>query len=67
MIIAGSDTTASALRITMLSIMTCPRVYNKLKKEIRDAVIDRKVANPIKFEEAKQLSYLQVRLEKCIY
>ncbi|KAI0195845.1 pisatin demethylase [Xylaria flabelliformis] len=59
MIIAGSDTTASAIRITMLHVMTCPRVYNKLKQEIRDAVIDRKVSSPIKFEEAKQLPYLQ--------
>ncbi|KAI0449568.1 pisatin demethylase [Xylaria acuta] len=59
MIIAGSDTTASTIRITMLHIMTCPRVYNKLKQEIRDAVIDGKVASPIKFEEAKRLPYLQ--------
>ncbi|KAI0429343.1 pisatin demethylase [Xylaria sp. FL1042] len=59
MIIAGSGTTASALRITMLHIMTCPRVYNKLKQEIRDVVINNKVASPIKFEEAKRLPYLQ--------
>ncbi|KAI0969727.1 pisatin demethylase [Xylaria arbuscula] len=59
LIIAGSETTASALRITMLDIMTCPRVYNKLKQEIRDAAIDSSVASPIKFEEAKRLPYLQ--------
>lgn len=60
LIIAGSDTTASTLRITLLHIMTCPRVYNKLKQEIRDAVIDGKVASPIQFEESKRLPYLQV-------
>ncbi|KAJ8112192.1 hypothetical protein ONZ43_g5445 [Nemania bipapillata] len=59
LIIAGSDTTASAIRITMLHIMTCPRVYNKLKKEIRDAVVGGKVTSPIRLEEAKQLPYLQ--------
>ncbi|KAH8167060.1 hypothetical protein CIB48_g1177 [Xylaria polymorpha] len=59
LIIAGSDTTASTLRITLLHIMTCPRVYNKLKQEIRDAVIDGKVASPIQFEESKRLPYLQ--------
>ncbi|KAI1365548.1 pisatin demethylase [Xylaria arbuscula] len=59
MIIAGSDTTASALRITLLHVMTCPHVYRKLKQEIRDAVIDGKVARPIGFEEAKRLPYLQ--------
>lgn len=62
MIIAGSDTTASAIRVTMLHIMTCPQVYNKLKEEIRDAVIGGKVSSPIKFEEAKGLPYLQVGL-----
>lgn len=60
LIIAGSDTTASAIRITMLHIMTCPRVYAKLKQEIRDAVINGKVSSPIKLEDAKRLSYLQV-------
>ncbi|KAJ8130172.1 hypothetical protein O1611_g3455 [Lasiodiplodia mahajangana] len=59
MIIAGSDTTASALRLTMLHIMTCPRVYNKLKQEIRDTIVGGNVACPIQFEEAKRLSYLQ--------
>ncbi|KAI0509404.1 pisatin demethylase [Xylaria bambusicola] len=59
LIIAGSETTASALRITMLHIITCPRVYIQLKQEIRDAVIDRKVDSPIKFEEAKRLPYLE--------
>ncbi|KAI1428668.1 pisatin demethylase [Xylaria sp. FL1777] len=59
MIIAGSDTTASAIRITMLYIMTCPRVYNKLKQEIRDAVLKSNISSPIKFEEAKRLPYLQ--------
>ncbi|GAP93433.2 putative cytochrome p450 [Rosellinia necatrix] len=59
MIVAGSDTTASALRITLLHVMTCPRVYNKLKQEIRDAVMTGGVSSPIKFEEAKRLPYLQ--------
>ncbi|KAI3328553.1 pisatin demethylase [Ustulina deusta] len=59
LIIAGTDTTASTIRITMLHIMTCARVYNKLKQEIHDAVINNKVASPIKLEEAKRLPYLQ--------
>ncbi|KAI1114168.1 pisatin demethylase [Nemania sp. NC0429] len=59
MIVAGSDSTASAIRVTMLHIMTCPRVYNRLKQEIRDAVINSKASSPIKFEEAKRIPYLQ--------
>ncbi|KAF1351624.1 pisatin demethylase [Lizonia empirigonia] len=37
-ILAGSDTTAAAIRIILLYIMTNPRVYKKLQAEIDDAV-----------------------------
>jgi cytochrome P450 len=37
-ILAGSDTTAGAIRIIMLYIITHPRVYKKLQAEIDDAV-----------------------------
>lgn len=37
-VLAGSDTTAAALRITMLYLMTHPRVYAKLQAEIDAAV-----------------------------
>jgi cytochrome P450 len=37
-IIAGSDTTAAAIRIIMLYIITHPRVYAKLQSEIDSAV-----------------------------
>jgi cytochrome P450 len=37
-ILAGTDTTAAALRIIMLFIMSHPRVYAKLQKEIDQAV-----------------------------
>lgn len=37
-IIAGSDTTAAAIRIIMLYIITHPRVYRKLQIEIDEAV-----------------------------
>ena len=38
-IIAGSDTTAAAIRGTLLHIITNPRVYRKLQREIDDAVV----------------------------
>lgn len=38
--IAGSDTTAGAIRGTLLHIMTNPRVYAKLQREVDDAVRD---------------------------
>ncbi|KAK8877454.1 hypothetical protein PGQ11_002400 [Apiospora arundinis] len=60
MFVAGSDTSASAIRITMLYIMSCPRVYQKLKAEIRAAIREGRVSSPvITVAEAKQLPYLQ--------
>ena len=59
MVIAGSDTTASVMRITMLHIMSVPRVYQKFKAEIANAV-RKGVSSPITVEEAKKIPYLQV-------
>ncbi|KAK6863881.1 cytochrome P450 [Apiospora arundinis] len=59
MVIAGSDTTASVVRSTMLHLISSPRVYNKLKREIRKAVDEGRASSPVTFEEAKGISYLQ--------
>ncbi|KAK8050652.1 Fumagillin dodecapentaenoate synthase [Apiospora phragmitis] len=59
MVIAGSDTTASVVRSTMLHLMASPRVYNKLKREIRKAVEEGRASSPITLEEANGISYLQ--------
>lgn len=60
LIIAGSDTTASVIRITMLYLMTCPQVYRKLKDEIAASIRDGKASYPISLDEARKLPYLQV-------
>lgn len=57
---AGSDTTASAIRSTMLHLITNHRVYYKLKQEVRKAVSEGVVSKPIKISEAKKLLYLRV-------
>ncbi|KAJ5238398.1 hypothetical protein N7468_003017, partial [Penicillium chermesinum] len=62
MVVAGSETTASALRVIMLYVMTTPRVYQKLKRIIADAVRDRTVSSPITYEQAKKIPYLQAVL-----
>lgn len=60
MIVAGSETTASVIRVTVLHIMSAPRVYNRLKQEIKEALSDGRVTHqPIRIEEAKRLPYLQ--------
>lgn len=59
-ITAGSDTTATVIRTTMLYIMTTPRVYQRLREEMRAAIAAGQVSSPITNEEAKRLPYLQV-------
>ncbi|KAI1502828.1 cytochrome P450 [Biscogniauxia marginata] len=46
-IIAGSDTTATAIRGTMLYIMSTPHVYFRLQREIDDAVASGKASTVI--------------------
>lgn len=60
--IAGNDTTAAAIRMTMLSLMTSPRVYSKLKSVVQEAIRDGTASNPIQQQEAKMIPYIQVRM-----
>ena len=70
-IIAGSDTTAGAIRGALLHIMTNPRVYATLQAEIDDAVRTGKApatgsGNLITVAQTKQLPYLQAVLAEAI-
>ncbi|KAH8810968.1 cytochrome P450 [Xylogone sp. PMI_703] len=58
-IIAGSDTTAGAIRVTCLHIVNSARVLQKLRVEIDAAIEAGKVSNPISNSESKNLPYLQ--------
>lgn len=58
-IIAGSDTTASAIRSTLLRLLTSPRVLAKLREEVDAAVAEGRVSSPIQQKESKELPYLQ--------
>ncbi|TLS30395.1 hypothetical protein PpBr36_02539 [Pyricularia pennisetigena] len=59
-IVAGSDTTATALRGTLLRLCSTPKVYLKLQKEIDEAVRSGMVGEGvIHHETAKKLPYLQ--------
>jgi len=53
--LAGSDTTAGALRITLPYVITSPRVYNTLLAELSTSPL----SNPVKDSEARKLPYLQ--------
>ncbi|KAI0120436.1 cytochrome P450 [Hypoxylon sp. NC0597] len=59
MFVAGSDTTATAIRITILYILSTHRIYQRLKDEIASAVQEGRVSRPITQAEARNLPYLQ--------
>lgn len=58
-ITAGSDNSATAIRITLLNVISNPRVYARLKHEIFDAVRHGRASNPVTMDEAKALDYLR--------
>ncbi|KAK1511856.1 hypothetical protein CTAM01_00786 [Colletotrichum tamarilloi] len=63
-IIAGSDTTATAIRATLLYIITNPRVHNKLLAEIL-SVYNTTARRPIISDaEARNLPYLQAVIKE---
>ncbi|KAJ4158647.1 uncharacterized protein LMH87_009163 [Akanthomyces muscarius] len=58
-LVAGSDTTATALRATLLSIISTPTVYQRLSNEISTAEAEGQISYPIRNDEAQKLPYLQ--------
>lgn len=58
-VIAGSDTSASTIRIVLLALMSNPPAYIRLQKEIDDAIAAGKISSPITDAEGRQLPYLQ--------
>ncbi|EWG36348.1 hypothetical protein FVEG_00415 [Fusarium verticillioides 7600] len=56
-IIAGSNTTAHALRMIILSLITNPNAYRSLIAEIRKVASS--VSNPISWAQTQTLPYLQ--------
>lgn len=63
-IVAGSDTTATAIRTTMLYLMSSPQVYRKLVHEVRSAAAAGGLSTPITDEEAQRLPYLQAVIKE---
>ncbi|KAJ5231639.1 uncharacterized protein N7469_006227 [Penicillium citrinum] len=69
-ILAGSDTTASGIRGALLLIMSNPRVYIKLQREIDDAIKDGVAPKTgeglISVTQTKQLPYLQAVIRESL-
>ena len=59
-ILAGSDSTATTIRATMLFLLTNPIAYMRLRAEIDEAVANGRISYPVvKNQEALELPYLQ--------
>jgi cytochrome P450 len=58
-IVAGSDTTATAIRGTMLHLAATRHAYVRLQQEIDAAVAEGRVSSPVTAEEGRKLEYLQ--------
>ncbi|OAQ97358.1 hypothetical protein LLEC1_01283 [Akanthomyces lecanii] len=58
-IIAGSETTATAIQATILHIITSRDAYSRLKREIATAAEKGRISTPVTNAEAQSLPYLQ--------
>lgn len=56
---AGTETTITVVRGTLLHILSSPAVYHKLKQEIAEGIKAGLVSQPVTNEQAKKMPYLQ--------
>jgi cytochrome P450 len=63
-IIAGSDTTAVAIRSTILYALNSTRVLQNLRSEIDEAIRAGKISNPITNADSKELPYLRAVIKE---
>ncbi|PNP61552.1 hypothetical protein FNYG_13702 [Fusarium nygamai] len=59
MFLAGSETTASVIRVILLYIVASPHIYQRLKQEMTEAISEGRASSPITDIESRQLPYLQ--------
>lgn len=63
-ILAGSDTTSIALSSIIFHLLHEPSTLSKLREELRAAVKNGNVSNPITFSESRDLVYLQAVIKE---
>jgi cytochrome P450 len=64
-LLAGTDTTATALRNTVFFLSTCPKAYRKLQDEI-DGAVGRVTRPVIANAECSELRFLQACIQESI-
>ncbi|KAK3386164.1 cytochrome P450 [Podospora didyma] len=60
----GTDTTAHAIRIILLFLLTNPTAYQRLQRELDDAAASGLISSPIRDSEARSLPYLQAVIKE---
>ncbi|KAK3685320.1 cytochrome P450 [Podospora appendiculata] len=63
-VIAGSDTSASTIRLVMLHLLGNPAAYRKLQAEIDKSIAAGAISSPIKDVEAREMPYLQAVIKE---
>jgi cytochrome P450 len=63
-VVAGSDTTATTIRVVLLNLLTSPLTYQRLQSEIDSAATSGKISSPIKDSEAREMPYLQAVIKE---
>lgn len=63
-VVAGTDSVATGIRMTILYVSSNPRVYKKLLAELDTAASKGLISDPIQMSEAKELPYLQAVLRE---
>jgi cytochrome P450 len=63
-IAAGSDTTSITLSGILYHLLKNPRTMEKLRRELDDAAIKGMISDPITFQEAQALPYLQAVIKE---
>lgn len=63
-VVAGSDTSATTIRLMMLSLLSNPLAYRKLQAEIDEGIRSGKISSPVTDMEARQLPYLQAAIKE---
>jgi cytochrome P450 len=64
--VAGSDTTATVIRMFFLNVVSNSSVYRQLQTEIDQAIRNGLVSSPIKQTEAKKLPFLQACIQETL-
>lgn len=63
---AGHDTVATAIRMSLLSLLTSPPTYRNPQTELDAAIAAGKINSPIRDAEARALPYLQAVIREAL-